>query len=87
MKKLKKSSVLNNPKMIGVAIVDGLLFLHLLFNLPETYRFVSRKWIDIVIDKIVTPYFIQHMKYLVLFRNDQKINLKFQATMHSNRNN
>ena len=62
-----KSSVLNNPEMVGVVIVDGMLFLDLLFDLPKTFGFVSRfilrklsssfsaKRIDIVFDKILTP--------------------------------
>ena len=62
-----KSSVLNNPEIVGVVIVDGMLFLDLLFDLPKTFGFVSRfilrklcssfsaKRIDIVFDKILTP--------------------------------
>ena len=65
MKELEMSCVLNNPKMVDVVIVDGMLFL--LSDLPETIGFVSRfilrklsssfsaKRIDIVFDKKVTP--------------------------------
>ena len=65
MKELEMSIVLNNPEMVDVVIVDGMLFL--LSDLPETIGFVSRfilrklcpsfsaKRIDIVFDKKVTP--------------------------------
>ena len=35
MKKLERSSVLNNLEMIDYVIVDGMFSLHFLFNLPE----------------------------------------------------
>ena len=72
MKELGKSSVLNNPEMVDVVIFDGIFFLHLLSDLPETFGFVSRsilrklcssfsaKRIDVVFDKIVTPSIINN---------------------------
>ena len=66
MKELGKLSVLNNLEMVDMVIVDGMFFLHLLSDLPETFGFVSRsilrklcssfsaKRIVIVFDKIVT---------------------------------
>ena len=53
--------------MVDVVTVDGMFFLHLLSDLPETFGFVSRyvlrklcssfsaKRIDIAFDEIVTP--------------------------------
>ena len=67
MIELENSSVLNNSEMVDVIIVDGMFFLHFLFDLPETFGLVSRsilrklcssfspKRVDIVFDKIVTP--------------------------------
>ena len=67
MKELEKSSVLNNPEMVDMVTVDGMFFLHLLSDLPETFGFVSKsilrklcssfsaKRIDIAFDKIATP--------------------------------
>ena len=41
-KKLEKSSVLNNPEMVDVVIVEGIFFLDLLPDLPETIGLISR---------------------------------------------
>ena len=41
MEELEKSSVLNNPQIVDVVIVDGMFLLRFLFNLPETFGFVS----------------------------------------------
>ena len=41
MKEFEKSSVLDNPKMFEVVILEGIFFFHLLPDLPETCRFIS----------------------------------------------
>ena len=41
MEELEKSSVLNNPQIVDVVIVDEMFLLRFLFNLPETFGFVS----------------------------------------------
>ena len=67
MKKLEKSSVLNNPKIVDVVLANGMFFLHLHSDLPEIFGLARRsilrklcssfssKRIDTVFDKTVTP--------------------------------
>ena len=40
MKELEKPSVLNNPEMVDVVIIEGMFFLCLLSDLLETFGFV-----------------------------------------------
>ena len=40
MKELEKPSVLNNPEMVDVVIIEGMFFLCLLSDLFETFGFV-----------------------------------------------
>ena len=42
MHELEKSTAINDPVTIDVVIVDGLFFLHLLPDLPETFGSVSK---------------------------------------------